>query len=139
MTSLGGCTYEENHGHIHVADEYYLPDRAIAPFPGEPDTWVKPSQDIFGFGSFFYYLTKGFDPPQLSPREGKYPFIDGFLGSSIINRCWMMQFKTMKEVLDAVKGLVIEQGLTMVGDDDIAVDKSVAELEGYSCFTKTAG
>lgn len=133
LTSLNGAAYEYTTGFSCPGDGFRAPDRPRQQFVLEPDTWVKPSQDIFAFGSFLYFLIKGESPPRVVPLDPVYPSSEGLLGSAIIEKCWKGEYKSMSEVFVAIKELIASQGLTVVGDD-VAVDRSVTELSGYSTW-----
>jgi len=118
-------------------DGYLAPTQAACPIMERPETWVKPHYDIFAFGSILYYLIKGEDPPAINPAELNFAPVDGLLGAEIMMKCWKKEYSTMDEVLVAVKKLVVEQGLEVVGDD-IKVDESVKTLRGTNYWIEMA-
>jgi hypothetical protein len=137
LTQLYGCAYKENHGHVGIEEGYYAPGRPSVQQVQRPETWIQPSQDIFAFGSFLYYLVKGENPPFLHSVKLDYPSVEGLIGGAIVLKCWKMEYETMREVLQDLRRLIVEQGLA-IKEDDIDVDESVAQLQGYSYWVEMA-
>ena len=53
----------------------------------------------------------------------------------IIRKCWMREFETMSEVVEALKVVIVGQGLEINGDD-VVVDDSVGQFEGAGVFAE---
>jgi hypothetical protein len=54
----------------------------------------------------------------------------------IIRKCWVNEFNSMDEVVEAVKKVVAQEGLELSGEDDVAVDASVEQFEAAGYFAK---
>ncbi|PQE33367.1 serine threonine kinase protein [Rutstroemia sp. NJR-2017a WRK4] len=134
LVNLDVAGYREQSGSDGTADGYGSPDWHGSPLSDEPETWIKPSQDIYAFGSLLYYLWM-----EDEPWAEEYNLMDDLEENDldeIIRKCWVNEFGSMDEVVEAVKKLVAQEGLEMSGEDDIAVGASVEQFEAAGCFAE---
>ncbi len=54
----------------------------------------------------------------------------------IIRKCWVKEFGSLDEVVEAVEGVVAHEGLELSGEDDVTVDASVERFEAAGIFSK---
>ncbi|PQE20094.1 kinase-like domain protein [Rutstroemia sp. NJR-2017a BBW] len=132
LVNLDAAAYREQPGSGGPELGYGSPDSHQSPLPDRPETWIKPSQDIYAFGSLLYYLWMEDDP---IAEEDMEDLEENDL-DEIIRKCWVNEFGSMDEVLEAVKNVVAQEGLELSGEDDIAVDASVEQFEAAGYFAK---
>lgn len=106
-------------------DGGHMPD---PPFLDPRMKWVStPATDIFSLGSIFYAIQTGFwphmnGPPQWESSEaklsyeervstlflaGQFPDVSGICGGDVIKGCWWHHYKTVGEVLEAVRSRMV--------------------------------
>lgn len=135
LVDLDVAAYREQTGTSGIADGYRSPDWLEEPFPEQPETWLKPSQDIYAFGSLLYYLLLEEDPDPWDDEEDMPELEENDL-DEIIRKCWVREFGSMDEVVDAVKAVVAQEGLELKGEDDVVVDISVERYEAVGIFAQ---
>lgn len=133
LVDLDVAAYREQPGSGGVEDGYRSPDWLEMPAQDQPETWIKPSQDIYAFGSFLYYLLMEENPDDWEDEEDM-PELEENETDEIIRKCWIKEFTSMSEVVDAVKAVAVSEGLELIGDDDILVDASVEQFEAAGIF-----
>jgi serine/threonine protein kinase len=107
----------------------HLPDD---PFFDPRMPWEStPATDIFSLGSIFYTILTGYwpyreGPPPVTVKDkntyetrvnelftaGKFPDVSKLSGGNIIKRCWDHQYKTAKDVLEAIKSEMVALSIT---------------------------
>lgn len=132
LIDLSGATYHENLGSSSAAIAYDAPGRANSAWADDPDTWVKPWQDIFAFGSLLYFFMQERDPDYVC--GGAFPSLEGVEGKEIIDKCWQKRYANIGEVSRDLRAWVVREGLDMKGEDDIDVDESISTLKGTNEF-----
>ncbi|KAL4808653.1 hypothetical protein BDV18DRAFT_157596 [Aspergillus unguis] len=75
-----------------------------------------PRTEQFAVGSILYYLTRGYEPFEMSDMDYKaignclqrmdFPLLGEGLFDGVIDRCWNGQFTTLKQISDLAKPLI---------------------------------
>lgn len=136
LVNLDVAAYREQGGTDDIAIGYRSPDWDDCALAEQPETWITPRQDLYAFGSLLYYLLMEQDPDQWEDEEEMRDQLDEEDEmDEIIRKCWMREFEAMSEVVEALKGVIVGQGLDVNGDD-VVVDDSVARFEAAGIFAK---
>lgn len=136
LVKLDVAAYREQGGTDDIAIGYRSPDWDDCALAEEPETWITPRQDLYAFGSLLYYLLMEQDPDQWEDEEEIGDQLDEEDEmDEIIRKCWMREFETMSEVVEALKVVIVGQGLEINGDD-VVVDDSVGQFEGAGVFAE---
>ncbi|KAH6710831.1 kinase-like domain-containing protein [Leptodontidium sp. MPI-SDFR-AT-0119] len=136
LVNLDVAAYREQGGTDDIAIGYRGPDWDDCALAEQPETWITHRQDLYGFGSLLYYLLMEEDPNQWKDEEEMRDQLDEEdRMDEIIRKCWMREFGAMGEVVEALKGVIVRQGLEVCGDD-VVVDDSVERFEAAGIFAK---